>query len=327
MRPLVSVIVPVFGIEDELPRGLESLAAQTLDDMEFILVDDGSPDRCGEICDAFAERDPRFLVVHQENGGLSAARNTGLDVASGEFIGFMDGDDFVEPNMFDLLSSNAQASDADVSVCTKFIEREGVTEVYYSKPERLVWTGREALRELLSYSRFDFGVHDKLWRSDVLNGIRFEPGRVYEDYYPMTLAMSRVERAVYESAPLYHYVKRAGSITGSKLTESKCRDRMHAARMVREVVAESQADLAPLAENLETIILLRLAFEIAGWEDAKSDEWADAVRAELFQGWRHRIANSDTSWSRRAALLLYSVSPRLYHRARRQAERQKAMGY
>lgn len=105
MNPLISVIVPVYRVEPFLPRCLDSLRNQTYRNLEILLVDDGSPDNCGKICDEYAEKDHRFRVIHKENGGLSSARNAGLDAATGEFIGFVDSDDWIAPQMYETLLS------------------------------------------------------------------------------------------------------------------------------------------------------------------------------------------------------------------------------
>jgi len=321
MRPDVSVIVPVYRIEQELPRSLESLRSQSLANVEFVLVDDGSPDRCGEICDSYAERDNRFRVIHQENGGLSAARNTGMNVAAGQYIGFLDGDDYVEAQMFERLFENARAARADVSICTKYIDQGDDVEVYYPIYEKLVWTEARPLEELLTYRRFDFGVHDKLWRAELLSDIRFEPGRVFEDYFPITQAMSKVRRAVFESVPLYHYVQRPGSITRTRLTEKKCQDRLHALDMVIDTVSSHGVPrFLPLTENLETVTLLRLAYEVASEELLRDSQLPDMLRQRISKGWVGRLTNPNTKPSKKAALMLYYVSRRTYVAVRRWSE-------
>ena len=116
-KPLISVIVPVYNVESYLKVCVDSILAQTYENLEIILVDDGSKDSSGKMCDEYAEKDARIKVVHKKNGGVSSARNKGLDVASGEYIGFVDSDDSTKPNMFEILYKNMVTSDADVSVC------------------------------------------------------------------------------------------------------------------------------------------------------------------------------------------------------------------
>ena len=115
---LVSIIIPVYKVEKYLPNCIESILRQTFKDFELILVDDGSPDNCGEICEEYAQKDSRIKVVHQPNGGLSAARNSGIDIAKGDYLTFIDSDDFVFPHYLEILVKLCQENDADMSVCS-----------------------------------------------------------------------------------------------------------------------------------------------------------------------------------------------------------------
>lgn len=115
--PELSIIVPVYKVEQYLPKCINSILAQTFSDFELILIDDGSPDRCGEICDEYAEKDERVIVIHQENKGVSAARNAGLDIVRGEYIGFVDSDDWIEPEMYERMMATASNNHADVAIC------------------------------------------------------------------------------------------------------------------------------------------------------------------------------------------------------------------
>ena len=115
----ISVIVPVYKVEPYLRKCLDSIVNQTYRNLEIILVDDGSPDNCGRICDEYAERDKRIRVIHQKNGGVSSARNEGLKIASGDWIGWVDSDDWIEPDMFEYLLENAKKSKADIAVCSR----------------------------------------------------------------------------------------------------------------------------------------------------------------------------------------------------------------
>ena len=117
MEELISVIVPIYKVEHYLPKCIDSIIHQTYQNLEIILVDDGSPDNCPEICDEYAKRDKRIKVVHQENGGLSAARNSGVEMANGEFLCFVDSDDYIHPKMYEILYKNLKKFKADISIC------------------------------------------------------------------------------------------------------------------------------------------------------------------------------------------------------------------
>ncbi|NST07596.1 glycosyltransferase, partial [Enterococcus faecalis] len=121
--PKISIIVPVYNVEKYLEKCVRSILAQTFTDFELILVDDGSPDSSGAMCDQFAEQDQRVKVIHKENGGLSDARNAGIEIATGEYLGFVDSDDYIADDMYELLYTNIVKEDADLSIC-------GIYDVY-----------------------------------------------------------------------------------------------------------------------------------------------------------------------------------------------------
>ncbi|HEL7541574.1 TPA: glycosyltransferase, partial [Enterococcus faecalis] len=124
--PKISIIVPVYNVEKYLEKCVRSILAQTFTDFELILVDDGSPDSSGAMCDQFAEQDERVKVIHKENGGLSDARNAGIEIATGEYLGFVDSDDYIADDMYELLYTNIVKEDADLSIC-------GIYDVYEGK--------------------------------------------------------------------------------------------------------------------------------------------------------------------------------------------------
>lgn len=123
-QPKISVIVPVYKTEGLLDRCVESIVGQTYKNLEIILVDDGSPDNCPAMCDEWAEKDSRIRVIHKENGGLCSARNAGMDIATGDYLGFVDSDDCIEPDMYQLLVENAVSTQADISRCGIFVDEE-----------------------------------------------------------------------------------------------------------------------------------------------------------------------------------------------------------
>ena len=116
MKQIISVIVPIYKVESYLKKCVDSIINQTMTDLEIILVDDGSPDNCGKICDAYAEQDARIRVIHKENGGVSSARNAGLDICTGDYIGFVDGDDYIAPDMYKILREKITANKASIAI-------------------------------------------------------------------------------------------------------------------------------------------------------------------------------------------------------------------
>lgn len=208
----LSIIIPVYKVESVLDKCVESILAQTFRDFELILVDDGSPDACGAMCEAWARKDPRIRVVHKENGGLSDARNAGIDVARGDCIGFVDGDDYVAPEMFEVLLRNMREHHADISMC-------GYVNVYPSGEKMRcmdrsvhVWNQEEAIRHILMGK--DVSVHavTKIYLRTLFDGVRYKKGVISEDAYIIMDIMDRVRRAVFTPLALYYYVHRTESI-------------------------------------------------------------------------------------------------------------------
>ena len=213
---LISVIIPVFNTEKYLARCVNSVLSQTYRNLEIILVDDGSYDKSGEICDEFANRDSRIRVIHKENGGVSSARNAGLDAVSGEYIGFIDSDDIAEPVMYETLMQSSMREDADIVCCgTERVSDRG-HEYYFNDhtDEFLVLDRQSALCELTYNNRITNSLCDKLYRKEIFNNLRFTDGIIYEDHEIMHKCLYRAEKTVYIGAPLYKYYMNSKSLIG-----------------------------------------------------------------------------------------------------------------
>ena len=222
MEEKISVIVPVYNVEDFLPQCIESIINQTYRELEVILVDDGSPDNCPAICDNYASIDSRLKVVHKMNGGLSSARNAGLDVATGSFVSFIDSDDWLEPNMYEVLVNNMRQNDADVSVCQAWAHNDKTKEkiATNSDGESFLIEGYSNILGHLLYNTPEpvlrFEVWNKLFRRDVIGDIRFKVGQRYEDLYFERMVMKNVKSLFCQNIPLYNYrVAREGSTVSS----------------------------------------------------------------------------------------------------------------
>ena len=196
--PRISVIVPVYNVAAWLPRCVDSILAQTCKNMEILLVDDGSSDASGRICDAYAEKDPRIRVVHKENGGLSSARNAGLDMASGEYLGFVDSDDWIEPGMYAEMLGLMEKYDAQL-VCAGRCDVDGGTgeKAVGLCPEREECvSGEELAGRIFLWDHCDSSACDKLYRRELFDGIRYPEGKTCEDIpvtYRLALKARRAE--------------------------------------------------------------------------------------------------------------------------------------
>lgn len=210
MDPLISVIVPVYNVERYLERCLRSLLGQTYRRMEFLLVDDGSTDASGAICDRFAAADNRIRVIHQKNAGVSAARNAGLDAAEGDYIGFCDPDDYIEPDMYEYLFALLLRKDADIAACSGWYEHDKLRRYWFeSPPDEISLSSWEAIRELHRRRYLKASVSDKLYRRSVWEKVRFIEGLTNgEDYDAICRILEEGSRIVCGPQAKYHYVQR-----------------------------------------------------------------------------------------------------------------------
>lgn len=214
----LSIIVPVYQVEAHIDECITSILDQTFRDFELILVDDGSLDRCPAICDVYAQKDSRIRVIHQKNQGLSAARNTGLQAARGDYIGFVDSDDFIEASMYEKLLDNLEREKADISVCGRY-KVWGDKKIQEQKSNVYkVMDSAQALAlmntNVLGY--FDVAAWDKIYKRSCFKGIEFPEGKLCEDWFVMYMLFFNAHRIVYDSIPLYNYRQRTGSITHGK---------------------------------------------------------------------------------------------------------------
>ena len=212
--PLISVIVPVYRVEEYLSRCLESILGQSYRNLEILLVDDGSPDGCPAICDKYAEKDPRIRVIHKENGGLSDARNAALDIAEGDYIGFVDSDDWIRRDMYRELMDTALRLHADITLCG-YIETDGKSELETKSmaSREKAYTVEEAFREELLSGEIVYIMCNKIYRKSLFDGIRFPLGENFEDGAVFYKLFGRCGRIAHTGTAGYYYRKRPGSIT------------------------------------------------------------------------------------------------------------------
>ena len=220
METAISVIVPIYRVEKYLPACIDSILNQTFTDFELILVDDGSPDRCPEICDETAKRDARVRVIHQANAGLSAARNAGIEVAHGAWLSFVDSDDFLAPDFLETLHDAAVRAGADCALCGVQLTDEAGQKI--GQPLSVadgVRTGRSILETLCRASEIPYLVAwNKLYRRDVFQTLRYPVGMQNEDTYLAAELFDTVQTVICVSKPMYFYRQRADSIMRSTVT-------------------------------------------------------------------------------------------------------------
>jgi len=220
--PTISVIVPVYKVEKYIHRCVDSILAQTYRNFELILVDDGSPDNCGAICDAYAVRDSRVIVIHQENGGLSAARNAGIDWAfansDSQWLTFVDSDDWVHPEYLQQLFTSAQELNVSVSVCS-YEETESASPVVGgSALKPILWSAEQFYMQKLINATIACG---KLYRKDCFEKRRYPVGRIHEDEFVTYRILLEAKEIAFTEAPMYAYFVNPSGITKSSWTPKR----------------------------------------------------------------------------------------------------------
>lgn len=217
--PKISVIVPVYKVENYLDRCVKSILNQTYDNLEILLVDDGSPDSCPRLCDDYAKSDDRVRVIHKKNGGLSDARNAGLEVATGEYITFVDSDDWISDNCIKVLIEEAQRNDTLISVIDT-VESDGSRESERSYSEgfkyKELYTAKEAMQVIFLQHEFNTSAWAKLYHKSIFDGIRFTTGILYEDLDLIYRLFERAGRISFSPAGRYYYFQRQDSIVHAR---------------------------------------------------------------------------------------------------------------
>lgn len=218
---LISVIVPIYNIEKYVERCVDSIRNQSYTNIEIILVDDGSDDLSGIICDRLAEIDSRIYVVHKENGGLSSARNAGLDAARGKYISLIDGDDYIHPHMYERMLTILLEENADMISCGfRMVEEDAEEKFEYLEREKLpdiiCVEGKEILHQLWLRDNETVVQWNKIFRRELFDGCRYPQGRYHEDVYVIHRILNRCKKVVYLNEKLYYYMQRSKSIMHSE---------------------------------------------------------------------------------------------------------------
>ena len=208
----ISIIVPIYNVDKYLNKCLDSIINQTYDNLEIILVDDGSTDKCPLICDEYKNIDSRIIVIHKDNKGLSSARNAGLDIATGDLIGFVDSDDFLELDMYEILKSNMDKYLSDIAICD-FKKVDKKTKVHSFSKNEFSITGKDKFLYIHNeYSSVAVVAWNKLYKRELFDNIRYKEGKLYEDRFIIYELLEKAKSISYILKPLYNYVYREDSI-------------------------------------------------------------------------------------------------------------------
>ena len=281
-RPLISVIVPVYNAENYLRRCLDSIIGQTYANLEIILVDDGSTDRSGAICEEYRGNDSRICLIHQENKGLGEARNTGIDIATGSLLAFVDSDDWLEPKTYEIMADFMTQFQCDIVTCGRFDQTDTSVDYSYCQNDGvLIQSKDELIRRFLLSDGLDMAAWDKLYRAELFENIRYPKGHLMcEDFVPAYRILNKAESAYLCGLPLYHYYKHPNSITTSDISERLMGPAVYGPQ-VAQMVREEHPEMKNEADAFEIRTLMYGIQHIntsGGSKKAKK-----AIRAKLKQ--------------------------------------------
>lgn len=220
---LISIIIPVYKVEKYLEKCIQSVINQTYENLQIILVDDGSPDNCGKICDEYAKKDHRIEVIHKSNGGLSDARNKGLEIAKGEYIGFVDSDDYIEADMYEVLYNLLKQYNADVSICNFYTVSQGKISIKNADNGINEYNRIEILKEILLDKNIQSYAWNKLYKKELFDEIKYPIGKKYEDIGTTFYLLEKCNKVVVTGKSEYYYINRQDSIVNN-VTESTITD-------------------------------------------------------------------------------------------------------
>lgn len=311
MNPKISIIVPVYKVEPYIRKCVDSILAQTLTDFELILVDDGSQDKCGEICDEYAHLDNRVIVIHKENGGQATARNAALDIAKGDYIGFVDSDDWIEPDMYELLYDMCQRNNCDIANCTSIIYFKNKTVKNGTHP-LTVHNRDQAMRVMLEGKLYDEVVWTKLFKRNLLEKVRFPVGVMYEDTAFTYKVIHNSSRVCCIGAPKYHYIKRDDStmdraIKNLRIDGVLIYDEMY--QFIEEFYPELRELVALKLANSAMVILNLISFNPNFSKYSK--EYSEV--ANILNKYFHTTKKlQEYPWSVKVLLTATKIQPLLY---------------
>ena len=313
MREKISVIVPVYGVEKVLARCVESILAQTYENIELVLVDDGSPDQCPAICDQYAEKYKNIVVVHKKNGGLTSAWKAGVTAATGDLLGFVDSDDSIAPEMYETLLTYARRDGAQIAVCDYLLVTEAgepLPSSYHLEEDKVL----DRVGALEQMNRGHFTVAwNRLYRRELFETVRFPVGKIHEDEYTAHQFYWQCERITIAAKPLYVYVQRGGSIIH---TDSPRKTMDLAEGIFQRACFEQEQQLTRLAiEAAKTSMLVFAQAHRRKDLQPAQRRWCAEMRGRMNALAKTLLKSGSGSRADRIKFRLFLSSPTLYRAA------------
>lgn len=257
-KKLVSVIIPAYNIEDYIGRCLDSVLSQTYKNLEIIVIDDGSSDCTGEILDDYEKKNHRMKAIHKENGGVSSARNIGIDRANGDYIGFVDGDDWVDPKLFETLVKLINEENADIAHCGYQMVFPDRVDYYYNTGKRVIQTKEQGLKDLLAGEMIEPALYNKLYKRELFENVRLNENlKINEDLDVNYRLFKKSQKSIYYDLPLYSYMIRKNSATGSNTVIRKNEDSLKVLEQIKND-CKSEKEIYSIAYRRYVYLLMAI---------------------------------------------------------------------
>ena len=311
----ISIIVPAYNIESYIEKTVKSICAQSYENLEIIIINDGSKDNTGKVLDELSKTDDRIKVIHKENGGVTSARLKGIESATGDWIGFVDGDDFIDEDMYERLIANAIKYDADISHCGYKMVFPSRIDYYYNTGKIVEQDNDAGLKDLLEGNFIEPGLWNKLYRRSLLNSFLNDKGmdtsiKINEDLLMNFYLFQLSQKSVFEDFCPYHYMLRKGSAATSKLNENKLSDPLK----VKKILLEETKD----DKNLNFIVkkaIVSLLISMATLSDGSQKELIKPHRKNARKELRKllpEVITGNFSSKQKIATLWVSIWPASY---------------
>lgn len=316
MKCKISIIVPVYKVEQYIDDCIKSILSQTLKDFELILVNDGSPDKCGLICDMYSKKDSRVRVIHKNNEGLSAARNSGIEVAKGEYLAFVDSDDYISKYMYEKLYNTAVENKSDIVICnyesvhyTHKLNYELLEHV--DKVENM--SNIQALNKLYETNGVAYIVAwNKLYKKELFDNIRYDKGRVHEDEFIIHKLLYNSNIITYIPDKLYYYRQREGSITSIDNKKNRV-DKLAAFKERLEFMYEKNIDyLVKKTAQKYIYHFFEIYYSIKNNYDSKNYNELVLLRKDYNKVLHIVLKNIDCNWKEKILLVVFAINPYLH---------------
>ncbi len=308
MSEWISVIVPIYNVEKYLDKCIQSIVSQSYENLQIILVDDGATDRSGEISDQWARKDDRIQVIHQENGGLSDARNAGLSVASGKWVSFIDSDDFISADTLERMYTAATENSCDIAVCNMVrIYDDGSTEPFYQPVTDLQILSGDSRYETLCQP----SVCNKLFRINLLEGVRFPKGKYYEDTFVYHILAHRAQAIALTGHDGYFYLSRRDSILGQPVYTDRYFDCVEAI-YTRVDYFLKEKESGPLCYSCLSLYAVTSNAEKSITPTSENKERFQKMRQWYHVAYAYLMSRRDVNLKQKLRLVLLRYAPQLH---------------